>query len=111
MTVATETAVYDLSDGLGRDLGRIVVEAVRDGWLLGEFIPGHDYAEVEPAFRSLAEMVETFSLHHTDEAMQVIDDLGLTLRADPQLPPARVGNVQIDSEGGFACEAPDGFPL
>jgi hypothetical protein len=106
MTTVTETITLGVSDLRGRELGTVAIESVQNGLVAGEFAPGPDYAEVEPAFRALADMVDQNSFHFIDEVMGVIAQLGVTIRADPSRPPIRVHDVQIYPDGGFSCRLP-----
>lgn len=103
---ATQLLVLGVSDAAGRDLGMVEVESITDGLVVGEFIPGPDYNQVEPVFREFAEMVEAFSLHHIDRAADAIGRIGVTIRAHPTRPPVAVHDVQIYSDGGFSCRLP-----
>ncbi len=102
----TRPTTLELSDAAGRDLGAVAVESVEGELVLGTFSPGPDYGAVEPVFRELAEMVESFSLHRVDEAFAAIAGLGVTVRLDGVGPAVAAGDVQIDSDGGFACLLP-----
>lgn len=104
MPTMTGTTVYQMSDALGRDLGRVVIDEITNGWMQGTFTPGPDYPTVEPTFRALADMVEQFSFHFIDEYQEAINQLGLGLHSPDGSFPAR--DAQIDSENGFACRLP-----
>jgi hypothetical protein len=104
MATVTETGVFRMSDALGRDLGRVLIDGVEGGWMQGTFIPGPDYPTVERHFTYFAELVEGFVLSLTDQAQDAINQLGITLHSPAGSFTAH--DAQIDSDNGFACRLP-----
>jgi hypothetical protein len=102
MNTAVTTAALVTRSGLR--LGRVVVESVDDGRLLGEFTPGPDFPQVEHHFRYFEDLVDGCVLSLTDQAMAVIDDLGVCVELPTALYP--VHDTQIYSDGGFSCRLP-----
>lgn len=102
MGTAVTTAALATRTGLR--LGRVEVESITDGLILGEFTPGPDYPEVVHHFRYFEELVDGCVLSLTDQAIAVIDGLGVLI----ELPTGsyQVHDTQIYSDGGFSCRLP-----
>ncbi len=94
---ALTTNGIGLTDGIGLDIGSVLVEDRRAGLILGRFQSGAEYASVEPLFRYFAELVEDQVLSLTDEAGQAIDRLGLTAHVDGI--PVKLHDIQIYADG------------
>ncbi len=104
MATMTGTTLYQMSDALGRDLGRVVIDGAEGGWMQGTFTPGPDYPAVERHFTHFAELVEGQVLSLTDQAQEAINQLGIVLHSPGGA--FRAVNAQIDSDNGFACRLP-----
>lgn len=102
--MSTVVATATLSTRSGLQLGRIEVESITEGLILGEFTPGPDYTQVEHYFRYFEELVDGCVLSLTDQAMAVIDDLGIVVELQTGNYP--VHDTQIYSDGGFSCRLP-----
>jgi hypothetical protein len=99
-------AIAALSTRTGLRLGSIEVESITEGLIMGEFTPGPDYPQVEHHFRYFEELVDGCVLSLTDQAMAVIDDLGIVVELQTGNYP--VHDTQIYSDGGFSCRLPKG---
>ncbi len=100
----TAVATCLLTSRAGLNLGSIEVEKIEDGLVLGEFTPGPDYPVVKPHFLYFEELVEGQVLSLTDQAMEVIDGLGIIMSLPNGHHPVR--DIQIYSDGGFSCRLP-----
>lgn len=94
---------HALTDRAGRDLGRFEVESVQGNLVLGTFVPGPGFAEVEPLFRYFEELVDHQVLSLTDQAQVPIGELGIRFADGPHLT-----DVQIYSDGGASGRLPAG---
>jgi len=100
----TAVTICPLTTRAGLHIGTVEVESTVDGRVEGTFTPGPDYLQVEPHFRHFEELVDGQILSLTDQAMAVIDGLGIVAHLPGGEFP--VHEVQIYSDGGFSCRLP-----
>jgi hypothetical protein len=92
-----------LTDGRGRDIGRVIVERVDDDLIEGAFEPGADFGAVRQLFLDFEEAVNLQALGAADRLGGEIDALRFRLGVEGQSESIDVFDVQIWSEGGISC--------
>lgn len=92
-----------LMDAKQRNIGKVRIDSTVEKLLVGEFVPGSDFALVEEIFGKFEKAVNIQALGVVDQLDKQIVALGLQLYSPEHRQSIKIRDVQIWSDGGFSC--------
>ncbi len=94
--------VLTLLNAQQQRVGELTVEGREGDLVLGTFVPGPVFSEMQPLFRAFEKAAEAQALSVVDELDAAIATLHLRLAGPGGAPPVDIHDVQIWSDGGIS---------